>query len=123
MPVANYERFRDQLRDMRDRMNGEVSAVAESINEDLNPSGNLSNAPVHLADAAPENIDADINIIESERGMLEEIQAALHRLDDGTFGKCESCGKAISEERLEAIPYASECIQCAGKHAKAHGRT
>jgi RNA polymerase-binding protein DksA len=105
--------FRERLRDLRDRMNGQVESAVEAIREDLNPVGQVSNAPVHLADAAPENIESDIQVIETERGLLDEVQAALHRLDDGTFGRCEQCGGSIGEERLDAIPYASRCIRCA----------
>lgn len=111
--LSNLERYRDKLRTMRDRINGEVDSVAESINEDLNPAGKISNAPVHLADEAPENIDADIEVLETGRGMLDEIQAALRRIDDGSYGVCTTCGQPIAEERLEALPYASQCVPCA----------
>jgi DnaK suppressor protein len=123
MPSANLERYREQLRDMRDRMLGEVDRVVESIHEDLNPAGNISNAPVHMADAAPENLESDINVIETERGMLEEIQAAIHRIDAGTFGTCEHCGQPIPEERLRAIPYAAHCVACASSFSTAAGRS
>lgn len=118
MPTEKLEQFRNRLRDMRDRMLGEVDQVVESIREDINPSGNLSNAPVHLADAAPENIDADINIIETQRDVMEEVQAALKRIDNGAFGICGNCGGSIPEERLEAIPYAPYCVRCASQLAE-----
>jgi len=106
-------RYRERLRDLRDRMTGQVESTVEAIREDLNPAGQVSNAPVHLADSAPENIETDIQVIETERGLLDEVQAALNRLDDGTFGKCESCGGAIGDERLDALPFASRCVHCA----------
>src|SRR4051812_14280312 len=92
------KRYRDRLRDLRERMTGQVESTVEAIREDLNPAGQVSNAPVHLADAAPENLETDIQVIETERGLLDEVQAALHRLDDGTFGTCEGCGGAIGDE-------------------------
>ena len=113
MAIRNREQYREQLQATRDRMLTEVNSVVEAIREDLNPQGTVSNAPVHLADAAPENIESDIATIEVERDVLEQIQAALGRLDDGTFGVCESCGADIGGERLKAIPYASQCIECA----------
>jgi RNA polymerase-binding transcription factor DksA len=51
--------------------------------------------------------------------MLEEIQAAIHRIDEGTFGYCIDCGCQIAEERLQAIPYTPHCIRCSSKHANA----
>jgi len=115
MPVTNQKHYRDRLRNMRDRMLGEVDSVVEAIREDINSGGNTSHAPVHLADHAPENIDGDIAVLEAERGVLEEIQAALNRIDAGKFGICEECGSPIAEERLEAIPYVSRCIKCAAR--------
>ncbi|HHW47047.1 MAG TPA: conjugal transfer protein TraR [Clostridiaceae bacterium] len=47
-----------------------------------------------------------------EEHLLKEIHDALGRIDDGSFGKCEFCGNEISEERLEALPYARLCIDC-----------
>ena len=47
------------------------------------------------------------------RAHLQEIDAALGRLDDATFGRCERCGLAIGEARLEARPTARACISCA----------
>jgi DnaK suppressor protein len=115
MSPKAQEKYRDQLRAVRDRMIGQVDSVVESIREDLNPQGTVSNAPVHLADAAPENIESDVQVIEAERGLMEEVQAAIRRIDEGTFGDCEQCGQPIAEERLQAIPYASRCIQCEGQ--------
>lgn len=111
------EKYRDRLRDTRDRLLGEVEKVVESIRGELNSGSNLSKVPVHLADDAPEQLDADIDVVETERDMLEEIQAALHRIDDGTFGRCVDCGAAIPEERLQVIPHTPYCVPCANKHA------
>ena len=47
-----------------------------------------------------------------ERGLLDKIEKALSRLEDGSFGMCDSCGEEISAKRLEARPEATLCIQC-----------
>lgn len=61
------------------------------------------------------------NVTESERlgtisddfrDMLGQVNAALERIDEGTFGACQRCGKPINEERLEAFPYVPFCIEC-----------
>jgi RNA polymerase-binding protein DksA len=49
---------------------------------------------------------------EQERREMEEIQAALARIDAGTYGVCEACGEAISPARLEALPMARRCVPC-----------
>jgi RNA polymerase-binding transcription factor len=49
----------------------------------------------------------------SEEQLLAETRAALARLDDGTFGRCQGCGRVIGKVRLDAVPYARQCIHCA----------
>lgn len=49
----------------------------------------------------------------SLRDALDEVEKALHKMEDGTYGVCESCGQAIAEARLEAMPAAAYCITCA----------
>jgi len=46
-------------------------------------------------------------------GEIADIRAALRRIDEGTYGICARCGEDIAEKRLEALPYATECIDCA----------
>jgi RNA polymerase-binding protein DksA len=113
MPL-NLDKSRQTLLDLRRRVTGKVEHVAESIREDTNPAGSLSNAPVHLADAA-QDIVADVEILATEHDILREIDDALARLDDGSYGKCAQCGQKIASERLAAVPYAVLCIQCARK--------
>jgi RNA polymerase-binding protein DksA len=60
----------------------------------------------------------DLALRERSRADLARVEAALGRLDDGTYGTCTSCGNAIAAERLEAIPWAPFCIDCARKGAR-----
>jgi len=50
------------------------------------------------------------------RETLEEVERALHKLADGSYGACEDCGRPIDPARLEAKPAARYCIDCAAKH-------
>jgi len=52
------------------------------------------------------------------RAEMQLIQAALRRLDDGTYGTCVTCGRSISEGRLRALPEAAQCVDCAQKSSK-----
>ena len=54
-----------------------------------------------------------MSLVGSEKEALEKIEVALERLADGSYGKCEDCGKKIPASRLEAIPYTAVCVQCA----------
>ncbi len=55
----------------------------------------------------------DLALRERATQQLELVDAALARLDGGTFGTCATCGKSIAPERLEALPWAAQCIDCA----------
>ena len=55
----------------------------------------------------------DLALRDRERNQLRQVEDALARLDAGTYGRCVSCGAPIATERLEAIPWAGHCIDCA----------
>jgi RNA polymerase-binding transcription factor DksA len=63
------------------------------------------------ADGTPETAK---EALERAERTLAEVSAALNRLDDDTFGRCEICGGTISDERLAALPTTSRCAGCAG---------
>lgn len=67
-------------------------------------------------DRATEIEDDDVldALEESAIKEIREIRAALQRIEDGTYDTCKSCGGEIDQKRLAALPYAAECIQCAG---------
>jgi len=113
MSADKKNRYREMLLALRDRARGEVNHVVQAIQEEVNVNANTSAAPVHLADIAGEAVDADVQVLQNERSILDDINAALVRFDEGSFGECTQCGRKISEERLKALPYASTCVECA----------
>ena len=54
----------------------------------------------------------DYSLEEASNHVLAAIDAALERIDGGTYGTCTTCGKPVGDDRLEAIPYATQCIDC-----------
>jgi DnaK suppressor protein len=60
-------------------------------------------------------------LLHGHREKLELIEQALQRLTDGSYGRCEKCGEPINPERLEALPYATQCIRCQ-QQAERQGR-
>lgn len=77
-------------------------------------SGDLSGYTFHMADVATDNFNREfsLNLASNEQYLLNEIDAALKRIDDRTYGICEACGKAIPKGRLKILPYARHCIPC-----------
>lgn len=68
----------------------------------------------HLAETATATLDREIDytLEENSEHVLKAIDKALAKIEAGTFGICETCGQPIAEERLAAIPYATQCIDC-----------
>src|SRR5262249_25643729 len=78
-------------------------------------SGGLSNTPIHLADLGTAHFEQTVavSLLVSEERTLEEVAAALVRIENGTFGRCEGCQQEIAGARLEALPFTRHCIDCA----------
>jgi len=108
-------RFRDALLEERKR----VAAAIENLHEDhqgsmADESGEDAVFDNHLADTATETYDRELDytLEENSEHVLTEIDGALRRIADGSFGRCRTCDGLIPEERLEALPWATECIDC-----------
>jgi DnaK suppressor protein len=80
----------------------------------------LSTMPLHMADLGSDNYDLEntLGLMESETKILLEIDHALRRIEEGTYGICEVGGEPIVKERLEAIPWARCCVTCASLSEK-----
>jgi len=75
--------------------------------------GELSSYDQHQADMGTETFERekDLSILEQVEAELADVEHAMRRLDDGTYGTCEVCGSAIPDERLEALPAARLCLE------------
>ena len=108
----DLEHFRRVLESERDRLLHAVQAVHHDGSL-LEESGDLAiGSGDHIADSATETYlrEIDGGLEENAAHLLVEIDAALGRLDDGSYGLCSVCGRPIGDERLEAVPYATLCI-------------
>jgi DnaK suppressor protein len=119
MTNAELETFRDRLLALRSRLNGDVSHLASEALKARGgeASGSLSNAPIHPADLGTDNYEQEftLGLLQSQENALADIADALDRVDKGTFGKCEECGVAIPKGRLQTLPHARHCVDCARK--------
>jgi RNA polymerase-binding transcription factor DksA len=119
MTKAEWEPYRETLLALRNRLTGDVSHLAEEAlrSRGGESSGGLSNAPLHMADLGTDNAEQDftLKLLENQEQALKEINEALERLRQGTFGRCEECEAAIPKGRLQALPYTRHCVACARK--------
>ena len=95
----------ERLRAARKGVNHEDSVTEES--------GDLSTGAGELADTATDTYmrELDEGLEENADHLIGEVEAALGRIEDGTYGTCAVCGKPIASERLEAVPWATLCIE------------
>ena len=118
MQPKKLQEFKERLLSMRRRVTGEVEHMIESIQEEANQTGNVSNIPVHFGDLAVTALEADVRVLETEQSILEEIEAALARVEQGNYGLCLACGSPIADERLDSLPQTPMCISCANTAQK-----
>jgi RNA polymerase-binding transcription factor DksA len=111
--------YRQLLNNLRQRHNRDVSHLTDEAlrRQDGQASGNLSNMPIHMADLGSDSFEQEftLSLLENEEQLLEEVTAALERIDRGVFGRCEECNAAIPKVRLNAVPYTRYCVDCARK--------
>ena len=108
--------FELQLIELRKRLIREVNSAEEALREDVVKPGDITSLPTHPADADVEGLDKNIAIAQNEVLLLEQVNAAIERLQTGTYGICQQCGRTIEMERLQAVRYAARCIDCASGH-------
>lgn len=117
MTDREREDFRRQLLALGYRLKSDFATVAgEALRvAGGEPSGSLSNVPVHPADLGTDSFEQEVSLslLENQDQVLEEIVAALQRMEQGKYGTCERCRREIGMERLRAVPYARLCIDCA----------
>ena len=111
-----------QTRQMLEKERGRLQTIVSGISEehDLEENGGsgpttvseLSSADQHQADLASETFERekDFAVLETMQKELLEVEAAFGRLEDGSYGSCEVCGKPIGEDRLKAKPTARLCV-------------
>lgn len=111
--------FKERLLALRSRLKGDVTGLADAALNKSRTSGNgdASAMPIHMADVGSDNFEQEftLSLMENEGATLELVEAALERIEDGTYGDCEECGAKIPKARLTAIPYASLCVKCASE--------
>jgi RNA polymerase-binding protein DksA len=119
MKKSEMSEYKQILLSLRARLRGDVTQLADEAlkRNRQDASGDLSTMPIHMADIGSDTFEQDftLTLMESEEKTLQKIEQALVRIDDGTYGTCEACGEAIPKARLQVIPFALQCVECARK--------
>ena len=109
----DVDQARNALAEEKERLEG-IKADLDGVRGESQKDSleELSSYDQHQADVATETFERekDLSILDSVEGELADIELALQRLDDGTYGTCEACGKPIGDDRLEAMPATRFCV-------------
>ena len=107
-----------KLQDRRSEITGQVNHLEQDLREEI---ADNQNVPGDMADhgSGELNQHLSVTLMENDRIELERIEKAITRIEAGSYGQCEVCGKVIPMTRLKAIPWATRCINCQSK-AESH---
>ena len=122
MTKKDRERFRKILLELRKQMTGQIDTIKETelTTTVKDASGDHSSYSFHMADQGTDNMEREKNFFYAQRNnhTLQDIEDALDRIENETYGLCVQCEKPISRERLEIVPYALLCISCQSDQEK-----
>jgi RNA polymerase-binding protein DksA len=117
LTAADIEHFKQMLLEKRGEILGNVNEMQdETLKKSRgDAAGDLSSMPIHMADIGSDNYEQEftLGLVDSERKLLKEIDDALQRIEQGTYGICEGTGRQIQKARLEAEPWARNCVEYA----------
>jgi len=115
LTAADIEHFKGLLLEKRREILRNVNEFEDEAlkKSRLDASGDLSSVPIHMADIGTDNYEQEfaLGLMDGEIKMLREIDCALERIDQKTYGICEGTGKPIPKVRLEANPWARYSVE------------
>ncbi len=122
MNKREMKKLKKQLETLKSNLTQGLQQLSENnLNRSQRESsGDLSGYSYHMADVGTDNFgrEMELNIASSENERIRMIEEALERIEDGSYGGCVVCEGKINVERLEAVPYARLCIECARESEK-----
>jgi RNA polymerase-binding protein DksA len=116
--TTNFKILRSRLESERDRLISELEQLKASVNpkeerREGSPFGKREEEATETLE-----LEKRLALEKRIRGQLSEIEHALHKFEEGTYGLCDSCGQPIDPARLEALPQAGLCMNCKAQQAK-----
>jgi len=113
LDARKIESFKKMLLQIKSQINGDIRSMANESEGDQSDKGDLSGHAMHMADVATDMYDREFNLslASNDREILQKVDAALNRIEKGTYGFCLKSGKRIPEQRLKALPYAEYSLE------------
>ncbi len=121
MATPEFRLHRERLLALRARLQLDMTQMEDNaLNKDH---ATMTSMPNHMAELGSGNFDQELTLglLRGDQNALDQIDQALERIDDGSYGRCVTCGSTIPKSRLEAIPFAAECVRCAARQEEGAG--
>jgi RNA polymerase-binding protein DksA len=117
MTKSDLKAYRQVLESLRSRLRGDVTHLADEALAGGRDGSSPSAAPIHPAEQGTDAFEQEftLSLLRNQEQALEEIAEALDRIERGNFGICEECEEPIAKARLQTLPYARHCVDCARK--------
>jgi RNA polymerase-binding protein DksA len=112
---AEIAATREQLLELRNRVDRDQAELRDEAFRPGSANGGASDIPLRPDDLGGGRLEDEVTLglLQNEERLAAQIDAALARIDAGTFGRCATCGRPIGVKRLHAVPYTPHCIDCA----------
>ena len=110
---------REKLLALRAHLLGDMTKIEDDALKDHSKTTSI---PTDMEELGSDNAEQEVtlDLLGSDKDTLDQIEAALQRIEDGGYGRCEECGEQLPKNRLDAIPYAAKCVRCASQHQEGH---
>ena len=118
----DLKEFKKIILKRKEEIDDEIKHISDDTlkKSQKDASGDISGYTYHMADVATDNYDREfsLGLASNDRQSLYDLNDALKRIEDGTFGICEDCKRLITKVRLKAVPQARLCVKCQEKRDK-----
>lgn len=106
--------LKKRLLEERERVSREIAELDADLSESLEDTSGESPYDQHMAETAGVTLDREIDLTlqENARATLVQIERALEKLDENSYGRCDNCGRPIGDGRLSVAPFATLCVDC-----------
>ena len=112
MTNTNLTSYREKLLALRASLLGDVNQMED---DSLKDHAKTTSIPTDREELGSDNSEQELTLtlLGSDENILDQVEAAIQRIEGGGYGQCKECGEAIPKNRLDAIPYAADCVRCA----------